>query len=1169
MYAQEPLTPEELQKFREIRDSLIQQGYVQDPSGINVAANGDVSIVEYSSYTGNKKTVATNGARGSDFRPDGSRFYILGRTSKNILEYHLSDDWNIESAAYVRELNISSEIGTGAQSDFAANGLYIRKTDGKRMWVFNRTEIWEYTLSTAWDITSANQTGYKNLNSTIVRGHDFDFRPDGKRLYVDDRIHEAVFQFNLSSAWDVESASLDKMLDISDQQQAVRGIHISPGGDRMFLNDTGRQEVLEYVLSNSYDIGSANYVGSYSISSEMSNAEGISFRSDISMFYMTSTSEEIIYQYKISPIGKDESSVASDKEKVIANGSGTSRITVTARTPDGDRIQGIEINLSSNSGSSGIDAVNSYTNSNGEARFDVSNSQAETVTFSASGMGTTIDQQVSVRFVELDATESSIASNREKVIANGTAVSNITVTARDEDGDALEDVQINLNSNSGNADINGSSKDTNSNGEAVFEVSNTVAESVTFTASGMGVTIDEEVSIRFVTVDADESSVASSRNRVQANGIESSTISVVARDEDGDELQGLEISLNQNGGSSSIEAIQKTTDDDGIAEFKVTNKKAEVVNYQAKGLGVTIGADVSVNFIPIDAEESQLSISNQKILANGSAEATITVTARDEDGDPFSNVDVNLNQNDGNSTITDVQKTTDSDGIAIFKVKSNDVGQVTYSASALGVTVNQTVTATFVTVDPDESTITVNPENVQANGEEESQITVTTRDADGDILHGASVVLEALNGNSVIDDPEKITDSEGNAVFTITNNTPQIVNYKVTAEGNEFPDDVSVGFIPIAPVALAASNVQIRQFNANWEMVSGADHYLIDLSTDSSFTSLVEPYNAYDVGNVTTFSVQNLSPGTTYLYRVRAVSDGLIGANSQLIQTTTFPETPVAGAASDRNALKFTANWNEAEGARKYRLDVSTDASFNNILSEYNNLDLGSTQSYTVTNLLPGESYYYRVRAEAGPRTSEHSNVTETSTLTISSEQSEIESDQLRVLANGDQSNELRITVKSDGGILLEGLEVELEQTEGSSDIEQKQPVTDENGVAVFDVTSVTAGKATYTIRAAGIQIGEISVEFLADDGVLRLGNNYPNPFLVNTEIPLTIPRPMEVELRVFNSLGVPVRTLKNENMETGYYEIPFNGADLAAGVYFYRLIADDDIQTGKMVLLK
>lgn len=1170
MAQDQEITPEEIEKAREIRQSLIQQGLLQGDQDVPTAQlGGSVTFVGYSSYTGDNLSVATAGARSSDFSEDGSRFYILGRTSANVLEYHLSDPWNVESGDYVRQYSIAGDMGSGDQPDNAANGFYIRK-NGRQMWVFNRTEIWEYSLSNSWDVSSARQTGYRDLSGTVVRGHDFDFSPDGRFLYVDDRVQETIYQFRLSNRWDVESASLQRALDISGQQDAVRGIQFSPGGKRMFLNDTGRNEILEYFLSDAYNVGSASYSGSYSISSQTTSAEGFSIRhDDNSMFYVTSTSEERVYQYRISALGDNESSVSADDGKVTANGIRSSRITVQARTPDGELIEGLEIRLNDNGDDVSIDAVNNVTNSNGEARFDVRSSNVQDVTFTARGLGTTIDQTASVKFVSLDAEESEVSRNREKVVANGSASARITVTARNEEGDRLEDLEIDLDSNSENVDVDEVRSKTNSDGEAIFDVSNSVAETVTFSAKSQGTTVNQTINIRFVTVNAAQSEVASSMQKVQANGSESSTITVIARDEDGDPLEGVDISLIPDGGNSEISAQSEDTDSNGEIQFQVTNTQPEVVEYRARGAGVTIDERVTVNFIPIDAAESDVSISRNKVLANGSAEATITVTARDEDGDAFSNITINLSQSGGSSTITEVQPKTDSDGIAIFRIKSDDTGDVTYSASALGVTINKTVSAKFVTVDPAQSTVSVNPPEVQANGSEESKLTVTARDSDGDDLNGARVVIEALNGNSSIDDPDKITDENGEAVFTLTNDTPQIVDYRITAEGEEFPETVAVGFIPIAPVALSATEVQTRQFRANWEVVSGSGSYLIDVATDSSFNNLVNPYNALDVGNVTSAVIDNVSPGTTYLYRVRATKDGLIGANSQIIQTTTFPDTPQAIEATERNALKFTANWQAAEGARKYRLDVASDSDFNNILPDYNNRDVGDVQSFTVANLETGKNYYYRVRSEAGPRTSSSSNAIQTSTLTISSEKSELSFDQLRVLANGEQSNELRITVKSESGVLLEGLNVKMEEKEGTSEIESIQPVTDDKGVAIFGVTSTSAGKVTYALSVAGTSIGEISVEFLADEGVLRLGNNFPNPFAEQTILPVTIPRTMNVEITVYNALGVPVRTVIDEQMNTGYYEIPFRANELAAGVYFYRLIADGDIKTRKMVLVK
>ena len=83
------------------------------------------------------------------------------------------------------------------------------------------------------------------------------------------------------------------------------------------------------------------------------------------------------------------------------------------------------------------------------------------------------------------------------------------------------------------------------------------------------------------------------------------------------------------------------------------------------------------------------------------------------------------------------------------------------------------------------------------------------------------------------------------------------------------------------------------------------------------------------------------------------------------------------------------------------------------------------------------------------------------------------------------------------------------------------------------------------------------------------LTRNYPNPFNPGTTIEFGLPRESRVELRVYDAVGRLVSTLRDEIMPAGYYTIPFNGASLASGVYFYRLVTDRKTVTRKMTLIK
>src|SRR5437660_10798291 len=59
-------------------------------------------------------------------------------------------------------------------------------------------------------------------------------------------------------------------------------------------------------------------------------------------------------------------------------------------------------------------------------------------------------------------------------------------------------------------------------------------------------------------------------------------------------------------------------------------------------------------------------------------------------------------------------------------------------------------------------------------------------------------------------------------------------------------------------------------FMATWDSASDAIGYLLDVSTDNSFSSYVKGYHDVDVGNVTGRVVIGLNPGTTYYYQVHA-----------------------------------------------------------------------------------------------------------------------------------------------------------------------------------------------------------------------------------------------------------------------------------------------------------
>jgi len=84
-----------------------------------------------------------------------------------------------------------------------------------------------------------------------------------------------------------------------------------------------------------------------------------------------------------------------------------------------------------------------------------------------------------------------------------------------------------------------------------------------------------------------------------------------------------------------------------------------------------------------------------------------------------------------------------------------------------------------------------------------------------------------------------------------------------------------------------------------------------------------------------------------------------------------------------------------------------------------------------------------------------------------------------------------------------------------------------------------------------------------------ELGQNYPNPFNPTTRIKYAIEQAGNVTVKVFDMLGREVAVLVNEDQNPGVYEINFNAAGFASGMYLYQINAGQFQSVKKMMLIK
>ena len=89
----------------------------------------------------------------------------------------------------------------------------------------------------------------------------------------------------------------------------------------------------------------------------------------------------------------------------------------------------------------------------------------------------------------------------------------------------------------------------------------------------------------------------------------------------------------------------------------------------------------------------------------------------------------------------------------------------------------------------------------------------------------------------------------------------------------------------------------------------------------------------------------------------------------------------------------------------------------------------------------------------------------------------------------------------------------------------------------------------------------------IPDDYSLK--QNYPNPFNPSTTIKFSVPFRTNVSIKIYDLLGVEIKTLIKDELVQGIYNVEFDAGNITSGIYFYIITAGNFRETKKMILLK
>ena len=143
-----------------------------------------------------------------------------------------------------------------------------------------------------------------------------------------------------------------------------------------------------------------------------------------------------------------------------------------------------------------------------------------------------------------------------------------------------------------------------------------------------------------------------------------------------------------------------------------------------------------------------------------------------------------------------------------------------------------------------------------------------------------------------------------------------------------------------------------------------ADNYELIYSTATTFNPGDEGVTQIDLDNVNTYTLQDLTPETTYRIKVRAncgAEDGYSQWSNQVSFTTLATCIAPSSLSATKTATTITLSWTAGttgQDAWDIRYKKSTDSEYT-----YIHLDNHATTSHTIENLSPATAYNVNVRA--------------------------------------------------------------------------------------------------------------------------------------------------------------------------------------------------------------
>jgi len=228
------------------------------------------------------------------FSSDGAKMFVVGWAEDNVNEYTLATPFDVSTAAFVDSFSVAAQetkpLGVAFSSDGAK--MFVVGSDGDA--------VYEYTLTTPFDVSTAAFVDSFSVAAQDLEPDGLAFSSDGAKMFVVGFDGKDINEYTLSTPFDVSTAAFVDSFSVAAQDTSPRSLAFSSDGAKMFVVGNTGDDINEYTLTTPFDVSTAAFVESFSVAAQDALPTGVAFSSDGAKMFVVGFVGKDVNEYHIN-----------------------------------------------------------------------------------------------------------------------------------------------------------------------------------------------------------------------------------------------------------------------------------------------------------------------------------------------------------------------------------------------------------------------------------------------------------------------------------------------------------------------------------------------------------------------------------------------------------------------------------------------------------------------------------------------------------------------------------------------------------------------------------------------------------------------------------------------------------------------------------------------------